>query len=174
MKIRIIPTILTDGLTVVKGEKFDNWRTVGSAEAIAGLYGNRNVDELMFLDVNARLKNSFINPELLAKFSNTLDVPFSVGGGINSLDHARLLFKSGAEKIVLGTAALLHPELITQIAQVYGSQATVVSMDLGSSPGKVYSHSGKIEHEVDPIQLAIKFQEFLIFTSVRFKPIFAC
>ena len=64
MKSRIIPTILTDGLTVVKGENFDNWRTVGSAEAIARLYATRSVDELLFLDVTARLNKTMIKIEI--------------------------------------------------------------------------------------------------------------
>lgn len=88
MKIRVIPTILTDGLTVVKGEKFNNWRTVGSAEATARLFANRNVDELMVLDVNARKRGSMIDLDLIKIFTSILDIPFSVGGGINSLQDA--------------------------------------------------------------------------------------
>ena len=72
MKIRVIPTILTDGLTVVKGEKFDNWRTVGSAEAMARLYASRDVDELLFLDVGARLRNTMIDRTLLCSMFHSL------------------------------------------------------------------------------------------------------
>ncbi len=158
MKVRIIPTILTDGQTVVKGQEFNNWRTVGSAEAIARLYGSRNVDELLFLDVNARIKKSIMNPEMLAKFSGTLGVPFSVGGGINTLEEARVLLRAGAEKIVLGTAAILNPALITEISDVFGKQAVVVALDLGFKPGEVISHSGKQNHRIDPIELALDFQ----------------
>jgi cyclase len=129
MKIRVIPTILTDGLTVVKGKKFDNWRTVGTAEAIARLYASRDVDELLFLDVNARSRNSMIDRTLLTHFSNVLDVPFSVGGGINTLEDAKFCFRFGAEKIVLGTAAIENPKLITEIADVFGNQAVIVSLD---------------------------------------------
>ena len=129
MKIRIIPTILTDGITVVKGEKFDNWRTVGTAEATARLYASRDVDELLFLDVNARSRNSIIDKNLLTHFSNVLDVPFSVGGGINTLEHAKFCFRFGAEKVVLGTAAVENPRLITEIADVFGNQAVIVSVD---------------------------------------------
>jgi cyclase len=129
MKIRVIPTILTDGLTVVKGEKFENWRTVGSAEATARLYASRDVDELLFLDVNARSHNSMINKALLTHFSNLLDIPFSVGGGINTLEDAKSCFRFGAEKVVLGTAAIRNPKLITEIADVFGNQAVIVSID---------------------------------------------
>ena len=109
MKIRIIPTILTDGLTVVKGEKFKNWRTVGSAEATARLYASRDVDELLLLDVTARSRNTVIDKNLLLHFSNVLEVPFAVGGGISTVEDAKLCFRYGAEKVVLGTAAISNP-----------------------------------------------------------------
>lgn len=145
MKIRIIPTILTDGVTVVKGENFNNWRTVGSAEATARLYANRDVDELLFLDVNARSNGSMINLPLLKHFSNVLDVPFSVGGGINSLEDAKKCFRNGAEKIVLGTAAILNPQLVTQIADLFGNQAVIVAVDFeGDETSNIRVKSGSM------------------------------
>lgn len=144
MKIRIIPTVLTDGLTVVKGKKFDNWRTVGSAEATARLYGNRDVDELLFLDVTARARNTMINKDLLIHFSKVLDVPFTVGGGISSIEDAKLCFRYGAEKVVLGTSAVLNPKLISEIAATFGNQAVVVSIDFKEdASNKIMIDSGK-------------------------------
>ena len=72
MKIRIIPTILTDGITVVKGENFNNWRTVGNAFAVAKLFGDRQVDELLLLDVKARERNQIVSEDLMHKFSENL------------------------------------------------------------------------------------------------------
>lgn len=153
MKIRIIPTILTDGLTVVKGEKFDNWRTVGSAEATARLYASRDVDELLFLDVNARSHNSMIDRNLLTHFSNVLDVPFSVGGGINSLEDAKFCFRFGAEKVVLGTAAIKNPKLITEIADIFGNQAIIVSMDFENDvSNRIRIESGSSETEIQSLE----------------------
>ena len=153
MKIRIIPTVLTDGLTVVKGEKFDNWRTVGSAEATARLYASRDVDELLFLDVNARSRNSMIDRTLLTHFSNVLDVPFSVGGGINTLEDAKFCFRFGAEKVVLGTSAIMNPKLITEIADVFGSQAVIVSMDFENDfSNRICIESGRVETEVNSLE----------------------
>jgi len=144
MKIRIIPTILTDGLTVVKGEKFDNWRTVGSAEATARLYGSRDVDELLFLDVNARSRNSIIDQQLITHFSIVLDVPFSVGGGINNLEEVKNCFRFGAEKVVLGTAAVENPDLISEVANIYGNQAVIVAIDFERDQGDgIRIESGK-------------------------------
>jgi len=153
MKIRIIPTILTDGLTVVKGEKFDNWRTVGSAEATARLYASRDVDELLFLDVNARSRNSIIDRALLTHFSNVLDVPFSVGGGINTLEDAKFCFRFGAEKVVLGTSAIKNPKLITEIADVFGNQAVIVSIDFENDvSNRIRIESGSVETEINSLE----------------------
>ena len=144
MKIRVIPTILTDGLTVVKGEKFDNWRTVGSAEAIARLYASRDVDELLFLDVTARSRGTMIDKNLLTHFSNVLDIPFAVGGGISTLEDAKDCFRHGAEKIVLGTAAILNPRLVTEIAEKFGNQAVIVSVDFEQDDSsQIVGNSGK-------------------------------
>jgi cyclase len=130
MKFRIIPTILTDGTTVVKGTNFDNWRTVGSAEATARLFAARDVDELVFLDVTARKRKSTIDVTLIEKFSNLLSIPFAVGGGIDSLSHATRCLRAGAEKVILGSAAYLNPKLIQEVSETFGNQAVAVTVDL--------------------------------------------
>jgi len=153
MKVRIIPTILTDGITVVKGEKFDNWRTVGSAEATARLYARRDVDELLFLDVTARSRNSLIDKTLLTHFSSVLNIPFSVGGGINTLEDAKFCLRHGAEKVVLGTAAFVNPQLITEIADIFGNQAIIVSLDFDNDySNRIRIKSGTEESGVESIQ----------------------
>lgn len=161
MKIRVIPTILTDGLTVVKGEKFNNWRTVGSAEATARLFANRNVDELMVLDVNARKRGSMIDLDLIKIFTSILDIPFSVGGGINSLQDAASFFRNGAEKIVLGTIALEKPQVISAIADVFGTQAVTVSLDVADTKGdQIFSHSGGTRVGRHPVEVAQMFEQY--------------
>lgn len=153
MKIRVIPTILTDGVTVVKGEKFDNWRTVGTAEASARLYASRNVDELLLLDVTRRFRNSGIDTSQLAHFSNVLDIPFSVGGGISTLDDAKLCFRYGAEKIVLGTKAVTTPNLVSDIANVFGNQAVIVAVDFAfENSDRILLNSGKSQSEVNGLE----------------------
>lgn len=153
MKIRVIPTILTDGLTVVKGEKFDNWRTVGSAEATARLYASRDVDELLFLDVTARSRGTMIDKNLLTHFSNVLDVPFTVGGGISTIDDAKLCFRFGAEKVVLGTSAIMNPRLITEIAETFGSQAVIVSVDFEQdTSNQILGDSGKSDSNLNGLE----------------------
>jgi cyclase len=160
VKIRVIPTILTDGLTVVKGERFDNWRTVGSAEATARLYASRDVDELLFLDVTARSRKSMIDKNLLIHFSNVLDVPFSVGGGISTVEDAKLCFRYGAEKIVLGTSAILNPQLVTEIADIFGNQAVIVSVDFKNDmTDGVRIESGSMDSEVKALEFIEKLPD---------------
>jgi cyclase len=130
MKFRVIPVILTDGTTVVKGTSFNNWRTVGSAEATSRLFAARDVDELVFLDVGARNKGKAIDMDLVKKFSNQLSIPFAVGGGIDDFDTATLCLRNGAEKIILGTSAFRKPELITKLSETFGAQAVVVTIDV--------------------------------------------
>jgi cyclase len=152
MKVRVIPTILTDGLTVVKGERFNNWRTVGTAEATARLYASRDVDELMFLDVSARTRKTTIDISLLKHFTNVLDVPFSVGGGIDSLEDAKACFRNGAEKVVLGTSAVLNPNLITEIAEVFGNQAVIVSVDFENvTSDRILIKSGQMASKLESL-----------------------
>ncbi len=160
MKVRLIPVILTDGITVVKGTHFNNWRTVGNVQAAARLFAARDVDELIFLDVNARQKNTRIEINLMSYFAETLQVPFSVGGGINTLADVRDCMRNGAEKIVLGTAALENPELISQISAEFGTQAVTVALDVyDHRNGLLATNSGKSKTNESVIESAQKFQE---------------
>jgi cyclase len=159
MKFRVIPTILTDGTTVVKGSEFNNWRTVGSAEATARLFAARDVDEIVFLDVEARKKGKSIDLDLVSKFSSLLRVPFAVGGGINSLEVASNCLRNGAEKVILGTSAYEKPELISQLASTFGSQAVVVSVDIpNSNPKTLAINSGNVVINMNALDFAINVQ----------------
>jgi imidazole glycerol-phosphate synthase subunit HisF len=150
MKIRIIPTILTDGITVVKGENFNNWRTVGNAFAVAKLFGDRQVDELLLLDVKARERNQIVSEDLMHKFSENLNIPFSVGGGINTIGDAKKCFRAGAEKIVIGAAAIENPNLVSEIAETFGNQAVIVALDfLNVFGNEIVINSGKKKVEID-------------------------
>ncbi len=149
-RARVIPTVLTNGMTVVKGSHFNNWRTVGNVEAIARLFAMRNVDELMFLDVEAREKGTFVSERLIETFSEILDVPFSIGGGISSVAMAEVTLRAGAEKVVLGTSALESPKLISEIAERFGSQAVVVAVDMQTDIlGVLTGNSGKRTTQVN-------------------------
>lgn len=173
MKVRVIPTILTNGTNVVKGTQFNNWRTVGNAEAIARLFAKRDVDELLLIDVYARTRAEHISEDLIAHFSNILNIPFSVGGGIDSIEVARRCFRLGAEKIVLGTSAIENPQLISEVANIFGSQAVIVALDFDSvSNFNLRTHSGTKVVEVDLPALITQLQqlgagEFLVQSCER-------
>jgi cyclase len=160
MKHRIIPVILTDGTTVVKGSNFDNWRTVGSAAAVAQLYASRDVDELILLDVKARSHGKHIDKTLVQIFAELLCVPFGVGGGIDTIDTARELLTCGAEKVVLGTGAYLDLNLVKKIADEFGSQAVTVSIDVFENEKlKMCINSGKKSLQDNALEFAEKLVE---------------
>ena len=142
MKHRIIPVVLYDGTTVVKGKTFRNDRTIGSVEAIANLYAKRRPDEILFLDITATGEDRSPNFEIFEYFASKFDVPFGVGGGIKTVRDAKRCISNGAEKIVLGTIAAENPTLITEISNELGSQAVVVSID--THDNFVFKCSGKV------------------------------
>jgi len=117
---------------------------VGSVITAAKVYSRRDVDELVLLDVTARQNNRIVSPLIVAKLAEFLRVPFSVGGGISSLKEIESLLSSGADKVIIGTNALLNMKLISDAATSFGSQAIVVSLDVASSSsGTLAVNSGK-------------------------------
>lgn len=151
MKKRVIPIVLYDGTTVVKGANFKNERTIGSIEAIANLYARRRPDEIFFLDVQATNQGRKPNFEAFEYFSSKFDIPFAVGGGISSVEDATRCIANGAEKVVLGTAVHSNPRLIQEIASKLGSQAIVVSVDFWDDQNCIYQNCGRnlINQSVD-------------------------
>jgi cyclase len=157
MKHRIIPTLLTRNNILVKGTCFNNWRTVGSIFAAANLYASRDVDELIVLDVGARDKKTLIDSKTVEIFSSVLRVPLGVGGGVNSVEDAAILIKTGAEKIILGTSALIYPNLISEISNTFGSQAVSVTIDIPSDDPEVFCiNSGKQIIKMNALEFARK------------------
>ena len=155
-KARIIPSILTDGYSQVKGQSFDSWRTVGSVVAAAKVFSRRDVDELVLLDVSARARGKTIDVQLVSSLAEFLRVPFCVGGGINNIREIEMLLASGADKVVLGTSILQDPGLIEKAANFFGSQAVVCAVDYRENNGRplITTFSGSEIHEIHPVELA--------------------
>lgn len=128
--IRVIPTVLVDNTTVVKGNSFHNWRTVGSVYSTARLLAARDVDEIVFLDTKASFDNRIANLDFIRDFAAAINVPFGVGGGIKTTETAKKYIRNGCEKIILGDIVFDNPEIIGEIAESLGSQAVIVSVDL--------------------------------------------
>jgi len=133
--------------TLVKGKQFDPWRRVGDPIAAMRVYQMRQVDELLFLDVDATEPKV----DLVRRLSESCFVPLSVGGGVRTVEHFSTLLRAGADKVVINTAAVETPELITQAAERFGSQAVVVSIDYRDT---VYIRSGTERTDLDPVEWA--------------------
>jgi cyclase len=155
LKKRIIPTILTDGSSQVKGTNFNSWRTVGSVLTAAKVFSRRDVDELVLLDVSATKFNRIISPELVNQLAEFLRIPFAVGGGVSTLGEIELLLAAGADKVVIGTSFIENPKLITQASEAFGKQAIVCSVDSGTEGGKFcFTKSGEIKIDKSAKNLA--------------------
>lgn len=138
LKKRIIPCLdIKDG-RVVKGVQFLELKDAGNPVALASFYSKNGADELVFLDISATLEGRKTLVELVMQLSKEINIPFTVGGGIQSVEDAQLLLQSGADKVSLNSAAVAHPKLITQIAEVFGSQSVVVAIDIKKAQNDWY------------------------------------
>ena len=161
-KIRVMPTLLYKDLGLVKGIGFDSWRRTGSAMQAVKVYNLREVDEVVFLDITATNDGRPPDFEVIDELADECFMPMAVGGGVRTVEDVRQLLMVGADKVVVNTAAVETPELISQIARRFGSQCVVVSIDTRQiSPGKyeVYAHSGTAATGLDPVAQAKRAQE---------------
>lgn len=160
MRVRVIPSILTDGVSQVKGSRFDNWRTVGVIRTAVEVHANRDVDELLLLDVSATQEHRTIDWQLVQDVSEVLRIPLSVGGGIDSVRSMAKALEAGADKVVIGSAFYDKPQLVGSLAREFGSQAIVTAIDIRDD-GTVgtLSVSGSRFHKIDPVSLARRLED---------------
>ena len=155
---RIIPCLdIKDGQTV-KGIQFENLRQAGDPVELAKAYALQGADELVFLDITATHEERTTFVELVRHIAQVLDIPFTVGGGISSVDQVRALLQAGADKVSINSAAVRRPELINELAQTFGSQCVVVAIDARQhEDGQwyVYLNGGRIPTE----QLAVDWAQ---------------
>lgn len=148
---RIIPCLdIKDGRTV-KGVNFVNLRDAGDPVELARQYAKQNADELVFLDISATEQKRKTLADLVRKVAQAIDIPFTVGGGISSVEDVAILLQSGADKVSINSAAIKRPELINDLAAQFGSQCIVVAMDAKQidKQWKVHLVGGKIPTEID-------------------------
>lgn len=158
---RIIPCLdIKDG-KVVKGINFISLKDAGDPVELAKKYYEQGADELVFLDITASKEKRKTVVELARKVSKNIFIPFTIGGGITSLDDAREILKAGADKVAINTAAVENPCLIRQIADSFGSQACVVAVDAKYNGNffEVYTYGGTRPTEVDAIEWAQKVEK---------------
>jgi len=159
LKIRVIPCLQLIDDSLVKTIKFKNHGYIGDPINTVRIFNELEVDELCFLDIRATSQKRDPNFQILEQIANECFMPLSYGGGIDSLETAQKIFSIGFEKIVLNTAAIKNPSLISEIAEVYGNQSIIVSIDvkkvfLGGK--KVISYNGKEKTKLDPVDWAKK------------------
>jgi len=157
LRTRIIPTLLLRNESLVKTVKFGKFTYVGDPCNTVRIFNELEVDELLLLDITATREGRRPNLKVLADIARECFMPMSYGGGINSLEHAKSVFELGFEKMAINTSAMDNPELISEIARQYGSQAVMVSIDVKSNfwgKPSVRTKSGRLNSGYDPLNWA--------------------
>ena len=159
---RIIPILLLKGKGLVKTTKYSDPRYIGDPINAVRIFNDLEADELVFLDISASHENRTISVDLVKEIGDEAYMPFSVGGGINTVQQAVDLINSGAEKVIFNTLFAENPKMISQISKILGNQSIVVSIDVKKTFwGKLNMHykSGKKSTSLDPIVAAKKAEE---------------
>jgi len=151
---RLIPCLDVAHGRVVKGVNFVGLRDVGDPVELAKFYSDGGADELVFLDITATPEDSATMTSVVAEVADVLEIPFTVGGGVRSVEDAIRIIESGADRVSLNSAALANPNLIGAIARRYGSQAVVVAIDAGD--GVVHTHGGRVVTTTKTIPWAVE------------------
>ena len=158
LKKRIITTMLWNGTTLVKGTKFDNSRRAGSAIATIKIYNSRDVDEIIFFEINKNKDYSNFDLDFIKQLTDECNVPITIGGGIKKISDISGLLSVGADKIAINSELYYNNCLLYEAANKFGSQTIVAGIDYRLVDGKYYcfSNSGKNLEKIDPISWAIE------------------
>jgi imidazole glycerol-phosphate synthase subunit HisF len=147
--VRVIPCLDVDAGRVVKGVNFVNLVDAGDPVELAARYDAEGADEVVFLDITASSDARHTIVDVARRTAETVFIPFTVGGGVRTLDDARALLRAGADKVGVNTAAVARPELVTELAGEFGAQCVVVAVDARRRPAadgggfEVYTHGGR-------------------------------
>ena len=163
LPIRIIPCLDVTNGRVVKGVNFVNLRDAGDPVTLAEFYANEGADELVFLDIGVTVENRATFVDIVEQIAAKINIPFTVGGGIRTLDDINLMLRSGAEKVSIGSAAVKNPQLVKDATEKFGSQAVVISVDPKWNPEKkiweIYVKGGRENTGIDAIEFAKSMAE---------------
>jgi len=151
---RLIPCLDVANGRVVKGVQFEQLRDVGDPVELAQAYSDGGADELVFLDITATPSGAATMVDVVRRVADVVTIPFTVGGGIRSVEDAARIIESGADRVALNSAALATPELISAVAARFGSQAVVVSID--AKDDVVFSHGGRTATEFRTVPWAVE------------------
>lgn len=158
---RIIPCLDVKNGRVVKGMSFVNLIDAGDPVESAKQYDRQGADELVFLDITASSDSRNITIDMVEKVANSIFIPFTVGGGIRSVDDFNALLRAGADKVSVNSAAVIRPELISEAAYKFGSQCVVAAIDAKRSANgwEVYVNGGRKPVGLDAVEWAVKCEE---------------
>lgn len=159
---RVIPCLDVTGGRVVKGVEFVNLRDAGDPVEMAAVYNREGADELVFLDITASSDSRGTMVDVVQRTADQVFIPLTVGGGIRTVEDIRALLSAGADKISINTAALSRPELITEGADVFGTQCITVAIDARQvEPGRweVFTHGGRRSTGIDTVEWAARAAE---------------
>ena len=154
---RIIPCLDVDQGRVVKGKKFKNIQDVADPLQLAKKYSDAGADELVFYDITASTENRSLFLDTIQALRNVVQIPFTVGGGIRTLDDVKKLFDVGVDKVSINSTAIKNPLLIQEIAEVFGSERVVLSMDvkeIGERDWAVFNRGGQSNTGLDALDWA--------------------
>lgn len=156
---RIVPCLdMTQG-KVVKGIQFINFRDAGDPVKLAKKYSDEGADELVFLDITATVENRDILLDVVRRTAKVVTIPFSVGGGIRTVEDMRMILRAGADKVSVNTGAFKNPKLISDCAKEFGSQCVVLSLDakkVGPNRWNVFINGGRTDTGVSAVDWAKK------------------
>ena len=159
---RVIPCLDVTGGRVVKGVEFVNLRDAGDPVEMAAIYNQEGADELVFLDITASSDSRSTMVDVVQRTADQVFIPLTVGGGIRTVEDIRALLSAGADKISINTAALARPELITEGADMFGTQCITVAIDaraVESGRWEVFTHGGRRSTGIDAVEWAARAAE---------------
>ena len=160
---RIIPCLDVNAGRVVKGINFVNLRDAGDPVSVAAAYDKAGADELVFLDITASSDARDIKVNMVRKVAETVFIPFTVGGGIRTIDDFKMILREGADKVSVNSAAILNPELVSEAADKVGSQCVVVAIDAkrrkDAEGWTIYKNGGRVDMGIDAVEWAVKAEK---------------
>ena len=159
---RIIPCLDVNNGRVVKGTNFINLRDAGDPIEVGKMYDKAGADELVFLDITASSDARNIKAELVRRVAETIFIPFTVGGGIRTVEDFKMILREGADKVAVNSAAIMNPTLISEAAEKFGSQCVVVAIDAKrrvDGGWNIYKNGGRVDMGIDAIEWAMKAEK---------------
>ena len=155
---RIIPCLDVNNGRVVKGVNFVNLIDAGDPVAVAAAYDAAGADELVFLDITASSDHRNTVADMVRKVAEQVFIPFTVGGGIRTVDDFKAILREGADKVSVNSAAIMNPHLISEAAEKFGSQCVVVAIDAKKTPDgyHIFKNGGRVDMGIDAIEWAMQ------------------